>query len=63
MPLHKLNIRAGIAFVHDLAAAIIAWWFAYLFRFNFEIPPFYLAALKEILPFAIAVHPLAHIGR
>ena len=23
---------------HDLVAAITAWWLAYLFRFNFDIP-------------------------
>ncbi len=61
MPAHKLNIRAGIAFIHDLAAVIAAWWFAYLFRFNFEIPPFYLAALKEILPFTVLIHAAAFL--
>ena len=61
MPVYKLNIRAGIAFVHDLAAVIAAWWFAYLFRFNFEIPPFYLAALKEILPFTVLIHAAAFL--
>ena len=39
MPLRNPNIRTIIAFVHDIAAADIAWWLAYLFRFNFDIPP------------------------
>ena len=56
MPLPKPNIRTIIAFVHDIAAAAIAWWLAYLFRFNFEIPPLYLASLKEILPWVIPIH-------
>ena len=61
MPVPKLNIRAVIAFVHDLAAAVAAWWLAYLFRFNFEIPPFYLASLKEILPCTVLIHAAAFL--
>ena len=56
MPLRNPNIRTIIAFVHDLAAAVIAWWLAYLFRFNFDIPPLYLASLKEILPWLVPIH-------
>jgi FlaA1/EpsC-like NDP-sugar epimerase len=56
MPLRNPNIRTIIAFVHDIAAAIIAWWLAYLFRFNFDIPPLYLTSLKEILPWLVPIH-------
>lgn len=56
MPLRNPNIRTIIAFVHDIAAAVIAWWLAYLFRFNFDIPPLYLASLKEILPWLVPIH-------
>jgi FlaA1/EpsC-like NDP-sugar epimerase len=61
MPLYKPNIRAVIAFVHDLAAAVVAWWLAYSFRFNFEIPPLYLASLQEILPWAVMLHAAAFL--
>lgn len=61
MPIYKPNIRAVIAFVHDLAAAVIAWWLAYSFRFNFEIPPLYLGSLKEILPWAVTLHAAAFL--
>ena len=61
MPLHKPNIRTVIAFVHDLAAAVVAWWLAYSFRFNFEIPPLYLASLQEILPWVILIHAAAFL--
>jgi FlaA1/EpsC-like NDP-sugar epimerase len=27
-----------IAILHDLLAAVLAWWFAYLLRFNFDLP-------------------------
>lgn len=56
------NIRTIIAFVHDLFAAAIAWWLAYLFRFNFEIPPLYLSSLKEILPWVVPVHAMTFLG-
>ncbi|SFN58393.1 NDP-sugar epimerase, includes UDP-GlcNAc-inverting 4,6-dehydratase FlaA1 and capsular polysaccharide biosynthesis protein EpsC [Nitrosospira briensis] len=59
MPLRKPNIRTVIAFVHDLAAAAAAWWLAYSFRFNFEIPSPYLASLQEILPWTVMLHAAA----
>lgn len=61
MPLPKPNIRIVIAFVHDIAAVIVAWTLAYLFRFNFEIPSLYLASLKEILPWVIPIHAAAFL--
>ena len=61
MPLRNPNIRTIIAFVHDIAAAVIAWWLAYLFRFNFDIPPLYLASLKEILPWLVPIHAVVFL--
>jgi len=31
-------IRTVISVSHDIVVAIIAWWFSYMLRFNFEIP-------------------------
>lgn len=45
----KIHKRSLIAFIHDFIAVIIAWWFAYLFRFNFEIPADFQDSLKENL--------------
>ncbi|MFO1291062.1 MAG: polysaccharide biosynthesis protein [Nitrosomonas sp.] len=45
----KFQLRPLIAFIHDFLAIIIAWWLAYLFRFNFEIPPHFQASLVENL--------------
>ncbi|MBA4142758.1 MAG: polysaccharide biosynthesis protein [Nitrosospira sp.] len=61
MPLPRINIRTVIAFVHDLAAAIFAWWLAFAFRFNFEIPTLYLTSLKEILPWVVPVHAVVFL--
>ena len=34
----RLNARTALAFFHDIVASLVAWYIAYLFRFNFEIP-------------------------
>ncbi|MDP1559559.1 MAG: nucleoside-diphosphate sugar epimerase/dehydratase [Nitrosomonas sp.] len=51
----KYRIGALIAFIHDVVAVAAAWWLAYLFRFNFEIPAFYLNSLLQILPWVVPV--------
>ena len=38
---------------HDLAAVVAAWWLAYLFRFNFDIPPSHLSSLQSVLPWVV----------
>ena len=35
--------------IHDLVAAITAWWLAYLFRFNFDIPLDHMVASETNL--------------
>ncbi|MGG7056098.1 polysaccharide biosynthesis protein [Nitrosomonas sp. ANs5] len=45
----KPRVRSFIAFAHDFLAVVIAWWLAYLFRFNFEIPGEYQQSFKHIL--------------
>lgn len=45
----KFHIRSLIAFIHDFIAVIAAWWLAYQFRFNFDIPADFQASLKENL--------------
>ena len=36
-----LNHRTAAAFLHDLCAIVLAWWLAFLLRFNFELPADY----------------------
>jgi len=52
-----INSRSFLVLLHDIAAAALAWYLAYLLRFNFEIPPFYfhgmLGTLWLMLPFEI----------
>ena len=35
--------------LHDAVAAALAWSFAYLLRFNFELPPSYIVELRQTL--------------
>jgi FlaA1/EpsC-like NDP-sugar epimerase len=51
----KFGIRTLIAVTHDFVAVAVAWWLAYLFRFNFEIPSASLAIAQEILPWIVFV--------
>ena len=46
---------------HDLAAAITAWWLAYLFRFNFDIPLDHMAVLKQTLLWVIPIQVTAFL--
>jgi FlaA1/EpsC-like NDP-sugar epimerase len=32
------RFNTGIAILHDVIASTLAWWFAYLLRFNFDLP-------------------------
>jgi FlaA1/EpsC-like NDP-sugar epimerase len=60
--IHKPNIRAVIAFVHDVTAAGLAWSLAYSFRFNFEIPPLFQESLERILTWVVLIHALGFLG-
>jgi len=53
------NIRSTLAFAHDVIAALIAWYGAFLLRFNFEIPLEHVALMKQTL---IVVLPLQAIA-
>jgi FlaA1/EpsC-like NDP-sugar epimerase len=59
MQLFNFNKRSLIAMTHDLIVAIMAWWFAYLFRFNFDIPSDHMAVLQQtillVIPIQLAV--------
>ncbi|HZQ73035.1 MAG TPA: polysaccharide biosynthesis protein, partial [Burkholderiales bacterium] len=52
----RLNLRRLIVFLHDLAAAALAWLAAYWLRFNLDVPHEFAAAMFARLPLVIAVH-------
>ena len=47
LPKFKSKIRTTMAVLHDGIAAALAWSFAYLLRFNFELPPNFAAELHK----------------
>ena len=51
-------VRAALAFAHDVAASGVAWFAAFLLRFNFEVPPEYLATALSTLPWVMAVNAM-----
>ena len=49
----KSRFNTIIAMLHDLVAAAFAWWFAYLLRFNFDLPIYYQNDLWNILVWVV----------
>lgn len=49
----KVNPRALLAVVHDAVAAALAWIFAYLLRFNFELPDNFASELGQTLVWVV----------
>lgn len=54
--------RTSAALLHDVTAAILAWWLAYLFRFNFDIPASFAASMLATGAWAIPLQALAFIA-
>jgi hypothetical protein len=48
-PKSKYSIRTTLAVLHDGVAAALAWSFAYLLRFNFELPPNFAEELHKTI--------------
>ena len=53
--LAKSNTRTALAMSHDAVAALLAWVFAYLLRFNFELPVHFLAELQHTVLWVVAL--------
>ena len=51
-----MHIRGLLAFLHDVAAAGLAWLAAYWLRFNLEVPQDYLRDMLAQLPYVLGVH-------
>lgn len=47
--------RSLLVFLSDLMGVALAWWLAYLIRFDFSIPPEFLPALAWALPISLLV--------
>lgn len=51
------NARIGAAIIHDTVSVVLAWYFAFALRFNFQIPPAFsetmLSALAWLIPLQV----------
>lgn len=47
--------RSTLVFLSDLTFALLAWWGAFLLRFNFSIPSNYLDSMLYAMPFVVAM--------
>ncbi len=51
----KLNPRTSFAILHDITAIILAWYFAFLLRFNLDLSGENFGIIKETLWFALII--------
>jgi FlaA1/EpsC-like NDP-sugar epimerase len=48
--------RTALAFLHDVAATVVAWLIAYWLRFNMDVPPFYVEVALKSLAVVLPIH-------
>src|SRR5712671_635468 len=53
-----MNWIRMLVFLHDVAAAGIAWMAAFWLRFNLDMPRDYATLMWELLPWVVAVHAI-----
>lgn len=46
--------RSTLVFLSDVSLAALAWWGAFLLRFNFSIPPEFASSMLFAMPFIVA---------
>lgn len=55
------NPRSLSAWLHDIAVAVLAWWVAFLFRFNFDIPSSFTQSMLESAAWVIPLQALVFL--
>ena len=56
------NIRTVLAFLHDVAAAVLAWSGSYWLRLNLEIPGYWMEGMLGALPFIVALQAASFLA-
>jgi FlaA1/EpsC-like NDP-sugar epimerase len=62
MKIALLNTRTGFALAHDVLAAAIAWYAAYLFRFNFDLPLDHQSLMLQTLWVVLPLQAIAFVS-
>ena len=58
-PINQLTL---LAFAHDVTVSAIAWYAAYLLRFNFAIPTEYIPSILQTLAWVTPLQALVFVG-
>ena len=48
--------RNALAFAHDLVVSAGAWWLAYWFRFNLDVPAEFVRGFAHTLPWVVGIY-------
>ena len=56
--LRKSNTRTALAIAHDIGATVLAWTFAYLLRFNFDLPVHFSEEMQQTLLWIVPLEVL-----
>jgi FlaA1/EpsC-like NDP-sugar epimerase len=54
----KTNTRLWLALAHDVVAAAVAWWAAFLFRLNFDLGPPYSTAMWQTMTWVVPLQAI-----
>lgn len=63
-PAGLINLRSwrtSSAWLHDVAAAVLAWWLAYLLRFNFQIPGNFVDTMWSTAAWVVPLQAFAFV--
>jgi len=55
------NWRTVSALLHDIAVALLAWWLAYLLRFNFEISANFAETMWQVAAWAVPLQAISFV--
>jgi len=64
LPARLINLRSwrtSSAWLHDVVAAVLAWWLAYLLRFNFQIPPGFVETMWSTAVWVVPIQAFAFV--
>jgi FlaA1/EpsC-like NDP-sugar epimerase len=57
-----LNLRSALAFSHDIVAVTVAWFAAYVLRFNFGLPPEHQAVMLQTLWVVLPLQTISFVS-